>query len=161
VAEIINYRGMPILLLRPVAEEWAKEAQGNAFGLETNIDLHLEDLHALANRPESILLVLVGEKGLPVGYLGLHFFKNKLGHELIAEEKYWFISPQGRGRDSLKLIREAQKIAREAGATHILFTASYLASDKHDRITALYEHMGMHPFESTYCLSLNNGDKGE
>lgn len=153
---VIPYRNFPIETLRPIAEAWQREAQGNAFGIGTNVDGHLADLARLANSPTTALLVLV--KGAPVGYLGIEFWPNPMGTELLANEKYWYVIPEARGRDSIKLIRTAMQYAKAAGVFKMFFTASRLASEMHDKVCRLYEAMKMQPFETTYVASLDKGE---
>lgn len=155
---IIPYRNMPIEALRPVAEAWAKEACGQQFGIEINADAHLLDLDRLANSPTSALLVLV--QAVPVGYIGIEFWQNPLGSELAASEKYWYVAPQARGRDSIRLLKEARKYAKQVGAAYMFFTASKLASESHDAVCKLYEHNGFKAFETTYIAHLGD-EKGE
>ena len=154
---VIPYRGMPIETLRPIAESWAKDACGSQYGIEITADGHLADLERLSNSPSSALLVLV--QAAPVGYIGIEFWQNPLGSELVASEKYWYVLPDARGRDSFRLLREAKKCAKQAGASYMFFTASRLAGTEHDRVCRLYEHMGFRAFETTYITSLD-AEKG-
>lgn len=120
------------------------------------MESYLADLDRLANSPTTALLVLV--KGGPVGYIGIEFWPSPLGPERMACEKYWYVIPEARGRDGIRLIRTAMAYAAEAGATHMMFTASRLAGDMHDRVCRLYEAMKMKPFETTYIASLDKGE---
>jgi len=154
---VIPYRGFPIETLRPVVEAWEKEYHGDQFGIELTVDASLADLLRLANGPMSALLVLV--QGGPVGYIGIDFWPNPAGPGLMASEKYWYVMPEARGRDSLKLLKSARDYARQAGASKMLFTASRMASNLHDKVCRIYEHMGMRHFETTYCCDLSQ-EKG-
>jgi len=155
---IIPYRNFPIETLRPIAEAWKKESHGDEFGIEIDIDAHLADLSRLANSPNTELFVLL--KGVPVGYIGIEFWTNSLGHELMAKEKYWYVIPDARGRDSLRLLKKAAQYAKEMGAVGMLFTASALASDMHDQVCRVYEAMRMRKLETVYMHSLSE-DKGD
>ena len=145
---VIPYRNLPVELLRPIAEAWSKEANGNRFGVDIDVDAHLADLQRLIVDSAAALLVLV--QGGPAGYMGIEFFQSPLGNQLVASERYWYVMPQARGRDSLLLVKEARRFARQAGAAYMLFSASHLASDSHDGVCRLYEHMKMVKFETTY-----------
>lgn len=156
---ILPYRGMPIELLRPVAQAWSEEARGNSFSIDINVESHLADLSRLANSPSSLLLVLYN--GKPSGYIGLEFWPNPLGNGLMASEKYWYVMPDSRGRDSIKLLKAAIEQAQQNGAGTVFFTASRMASDLHDKVCKIYEHFDMIPFETTYALKLSKSPEGD
>ena len=133
--------------LRHVAEFWQKESVKD-FGMEIDIEEHLDDLQNMIDSDTADLLVL-GDP--PVGYMGLTTFKNPLGTELFANEHYWYIIPEKRrGMGTIRLMRAAQEWVISKGCTHILMTASKLASDLHDNVCKLYEKTGFEHFETTY-----------
>jgi GNAT superfamily N-acetyltransferase len=154
---IVPYRNLPAEPLRPISEAWLREAKGNQLGVQMNVDSHLADLQRLATDPHTMLLVLVeeGELPVPAGLIGIELFVNPLGKELVASEKYWFVRPEYRGRNSLRLLQTAREWAKANGATYMLFTASNLASESHDSVCRLYENMKMNKFESTYLDKLD------
>jgi len=155
---VIPYKNLPIELLRPIAIAWQQEARGNALGIDIDVERHLADLARLSADPHCLLLVLM--QGRPVGYMGMEFFASPVGKDIVANEHYWYVMPEARGRDSVMLLREARRFAREAGANYMLFNASRLASDLHDDVCRLYEHFKMEPFETTYLDRLDAG-KGD
>lgn len=138
--------------LKVVAESWRRECNGNAMGIDLDMDVHLADLQRLADSPDSDLFVLYD--GEPVGYMGLTVFQSPIGNQRIANEHYWYIIPSKRGISALRFLKAAQEWAKEKGCSHLLMNASCLASDLHDGVCKLYEHKGMKRFETTYIMGL-------
>ena len=133
--------------LRHIAEFWEQESVAD-FGIEIDIKEHLNDLQDMINSDNKDLLV-VGDP--PYGYMGISTFINPLGTELMANEHYWYIIPKRRrGMGAIRLMRAAQEWAITKGCSHLLMTASKLASDLHDNVCKLYEKTGFSHFETTY-----------
>lgn len=147
------YNG-PAELLRPLIERWAREANGAAFGLSIDVDRVLLDLQAMIDGQASDVLILVVD-GVIAGLMGLHAFESPTGPQMIANEHYWYVAQEKRGRGSLEMIDAAKAWARAKGCTHMLFNASRLASDLHDDVCRVYEHKGMKPFETTFIARID------
>lgn len=130
--------------LRPVAEHWHKEANGRTFGLDMDINKHLQDMA----RVDDVLVLK--DKDEIVGYMGLTIFTSGLSDQRIANEHCWYVIPQYRGISSIRLIKLAQDWAGSKGCSHLIMSASNLASDLHDRTCRIYERMGMTKFETSY-----------
>ena len=147
---VIPYRS-DVSIFRPLAEKWAASVQNEAreFGLTVDVDAHLRDLSGLTIDPQSIILVLLVDSNV-AGYMGLRIFQNPLGPEWLAEEHYWFVDPERRGRNSLRLLEAAKEWAKASGCSHLKMNASRLASDLHDDVCRLYERKGMKAFETSY-----------
>lgn len=138
--------------LRPIAESWKCTSLGNKFGIEIDVNSHLADLQKMVDGEDADLLVLCDD--VPVGYMGMTVFRSPLGNQRIANEHYYYVLPDRRGIGSLRLIMAAKRWAKDKGCTHIILTASTLASDLHDRVCSLYERFGMQKFETGYISSL-------
>jgi len=100
------------------------------------------------------LLVLL-EKDVPVGILGLYTYQLPVSEQLICSEHLWFVLPEYR-RGSYLLVKTAQIWAKERGCTHYQSSASHLSSDMHDKLCKIYERFGMRPFETIYIKELKD-----
>lgn len=139
--------------LKPLAEAWLREARGKDFGLETSVSKHVSDMMGLILLDGRDLLLLIsspfGKPGQIVGYMGLTSFESPLSSQMIANEHCWFVMPEYRG-NGLRLIHAAKKWAKEEGCSHLLLTASNLASDLHDEVCTMYEKLKFKKFETSY-----------
>ena len=135
--------------LRPIAESWFEFANKNEFGIEVDVDKHLLELEMMAANDDADLIVLYDENN-PIGYIGLRYFISPLGEQKIAEEHYLFVVPEKRGMASMRLIKNAKMLAKLKDCSHIIFNASNLASDLHDKVCNFYEKQGMKKFETSY-----------
>jgi len=136
--------------LRPIVESWQENVQDNDFGIiADDIDKYLTELGNMVLRPDADLIVLYdGET--PIGYIGLRYFSSPLGSQMMAEEHYFYVIPEKRGLASMRLIKNAKVLAKMKGCSHIILTASNLASDMHDKICNFYEKSEMKKFETSY-----------
>lgn len=143
-----------IELLKPVADAWDEEDNGDKFGFKVETATFVESLRVLRDNDNSLLLVLM-QDSKPVGVMGLIFIKSPLSDQLLAQEHFWYVMPEHRGRlGSLRMIDVAQKIAKDMGCSHLMMTASNLASELHDKVCRIYELYKMAKFETTYICSL-------
>jgi len=136
--------------LIPVAVEWRKTCNGKGFGIDLVLETHLSDLAGLIERDDADLLLLSNDKDEIVGYMGLICFSSPVGNQKIAEEHYWFVAGRSRGRGTMLLIRKAKEWAKEKGCSHIIFNASNLASNMHDKICVFYKKIGLRKFETSF-----------
>jgi GNAT superfamily N-acetyltransferase len=139
--------------LRPIVQSWYEITRDNPFGIEVSIDNHLADLRVLVESDNTDLLVLL-EQGRPVGYLGTQIFDSPLGRQVIANEHYWYVLPDKRGIGSLRLLKLATQWADQKGCSHIIMSASNLASDMHDKVGQLYKRIGMKKFETSFIMEV-------
>ena len=149
--EIKPFRG-DATILRPLVARWAKEAD-QSFGLSLVIEYALADLQRMIQAPNADVLILIADNVI-AGFMGVQAFQSPTGPELVANEHYWFVAPEKRGRGSLRMIDAAKEWAKDRGCTHVLFNASYLAGKKADGVAKLYERLGMKPFERTFIAEI-------
>lgn len=136
--------------LRPIAESWREEMRANEFGIVADdMNKYLAELSGLVLGADSDLLVLY-DCDIPIGILGLNYFDSPLGSQRIANEHYMFVIPEKRGISSMRLIKNAKFLAKLKGCSHIVFNASNLASDLHDKVCRVYEKLGFMKFETSY-----------
>jgi len=152
--EALRYNG-PVEFMRPIVEAWRSEANPDQFGFEMDADRFLETLRDLANTPDAVL-ILLGHEGRCVGFMGGVLFDSPVNRDKCVQDKYWFVLPRHRGRSVVKLKKALEDWAREKGATHLLMSASMLASDRHDGVCKLYART-MKKFETTFIQELNHG----
>jgi len=140
--------------LRPLAEAWQKETNANDFGIKSDdFGKYLADLQDMAYATRGNLIVLYDEDE-PIGYIGLRYFSNPMGDQVIANEHYFYVLPEHRGIASMRLIKTAKMTAQLRGCSHIIFNASKMASDLHDMVCKLYGKLGMKHWETSYICEL-------
>ena len=139
--------------LKLLALKWKEECKGEGFGIELVPQIHYSDLAGLIEKDDADLLLLM-KRNKVVGYMGIFSFDSPLGNQRIAEEHYWFVSDNKRGHGTMLLIRAARQWAKQHGCSHIIFNASCLASDMHDRLCRFYEKIGFRKFETSYIKEL-------
>ena len=136
-----------VMNLLPIANAWKEECNGGKFNIET-------DPYKLLNDFSHLHLFVLYEGELEIGVIGCEIFMNPLGTELIAQEKYWYVLPDKRGKHALMLMDAIIKWAKDRGCRNIMFSASMLASELHDSVCKIYERKKMQRFETTYILHL-------
>ena len=142
--------------LRPIVESWQENVQDNDFGIiADDIDKYLTELGNMVLRPDADLIVLYDEE-TPFGYIGLNYFESPLGNQRMANEHFFFVIPEKRGLSSMRLIKNAKLLAKMKGCSKIIFNASNLASELHDKLCRVYEKMGLKHFESSYIQDLDD-----
>jgi GNAT superfamily N-acetyltransferase len=92
--------------------------------------------------------LLVAERGgTLVGMLGFVVFPHFISGEQTASEAFWWVEPEYRG-EGIKLLREAEKCARNAGAEKMAMIAP------NERVANLYKRLGYEFVESAYQRTL-------
>ena len=149
MSKIITCNFDPVALV-PILKQWQVEANGDTFGLELDVHKCISDLrNMVAGEDADILLLIIQEK--IIGLIGLIVFTSPLSEQRICNEHYMYILPKYRkGKNPIKLIRAAEEWAKAHDCTHIMFNASNLASELHDKVCRLYERLHMKKFETTY-----------
>jgi GNAT superfamily N-acetyltransferase len=150
--EIITWN-RPIEGLVHITEAWKDEQRGVDFGLKLVFDKQIEDLQNIVNSDSMDALVLMdGDRA--VGYLCLTVVFNRMGNERWAQELYWYTLKGFRSKGGKMMERAAEYWARDKGCTHLLLSASNLASSMHDRMCRFYELLGFKKFETTFIKEL-------
>jgi hypothetical protein len=92
--------------------------------------------------------LLVSERdGSLVGMLGFFIYDHFISGEKVAGEVFWWQEPGKRG-DGLKLMKEFERIAKEAGAKQIQMVAPT------DQVARVYKHMKYEFVEASYSRTL-------
>jgi GNAT superfamily N-acetyltransferase len=146
---VIPYRGN-VEPLRPLVNEWVEMAKRHCLGMDITAECVMSDL----SRQDWMQLFLLCEDYDVRGFLAVEICPNPIGSDIVANERYWYVSPKARGIGSLKLFRAAKNWAKTCGASVFLSTASNLGSDMHDRLCELYEKLGMEKHQTIYSVRL-------
>lgn len=139
-------------VLRPILEDWHKEQNGQVFGLSVNVEDVICDLKCLINAERSDVIV-AKDGDLPVGFLAIFKTPSFLGPQMMAIEKYWYVSPSSRTAGIL-LFNEGKKWTKEHGCSHFITSASNLASDKYEKICRFYRSRKMRLFETSFIIEV-------
>jgi GNAT superfamily N-acetyltransferase len=144
------------LRLATAADEAALVRMGQRFLTESSYKEHLK------NNPAQMIhftrrmlacadarILVAEEDGEAVGMLVFYLFPHFFSGEPMAGEIVWWVEPERRaGSTGLRLLREAERLAREAGSTKMQMIAP------NERIGALYEKLGYRRVETTYQKEL-------
>lgn len=101
---------------------------------------------AFAERVLSGGTVLLGEEnGMVVGLLGFVMADHHFSGQRYAAELMWYVEPEYRkGGIAMKLMWEAERLAKTMGAETMIFTAP------NDSVGAIYKRFGYEPMEVAY-----------
>jgi GNAT superfamily N-acetyltransferase len=95
------------------------------------------------------ILVYETDSGKVAGLLGFFVFPHYFTQELTATEIMWYVLPEERKEGGgIKLLWEAEKQAKEMGATRMGFTAA------NSDVAKLYERFGYREVETTFMKML-------
>lgn len=95
------------------------------------------------------VLVYENDAGKISGLLGFIIFPHHFTKEPTATEIMWYVEPEERkGGSALKLLWEAEKRAKELGATRIGFTSP------NEEVSELYKRFGYKKVEVIYMKEL-------
>ena len=95
------------------------------------------------------VLLYENDNGLVAGLLAFLIFAHPFTGEATATELMWYVEPEERtGGGGLKLLWEAEKEAKQMGATYMGFTAPSM------EVAALYERFGYKALEVTFLKDL-------
>lgn len=142
-------RSQDVDRLLPLAEKWAAECHAPQFGLPISVEPALEDLRRWLAQFSGTLLLAWSDDDVLLGFFGVFIVEFPLAKRAIGIEKYWYALPNG-DRVGPALFRAAQEWVKEQGASHLIVSASRLASDQHDKIVRFCERKGMELLETSF-----------
>lgn len=151
MSEVFLYNGVerPDFLI-PVLKMWQKEVKN--FELDMNIEIFLDEL--LKEIKGNFSLILLTEGDIVTGFMGLRYEQSPIGSDKIASEHYWYVMPEYRTIGSMKLLSAAKELAEKNECSHLIITASNLASAMHDKVCGFLEKIKMKKFETSYITDL-------
>lgn len=125
---------------------------GQRFHAETDyknqVTIEPDALHKLGEQLVAKNGLLVSERGGQlVGMIGFVLFPHFFSGEMVAGEVFWWVDPEHRG-EGPKLMKEAERHAREAGAKRMQMIAP------NERVGTLYERCGYSFVETAYQKAL-------
>jgi GNAT superfamily N-acetyltransferase len=147
-------------VIRPAALEDvpAIVEMGQAFVhelYEAHIAQNPEQMRALVARlilggPDSVVFVHVGGSGSVDGMIGAIAYDHHVSGERIAGEVFWFVDPASRGSIGIRLLKAAERWAREQGASSMEMIQPIAAPMVGD----IYKRLGYGPVEVSWRRKL-------
>ena len=141
--------------IRPLYDAWLSIANGEKFGITIDPVVADANMQTLCCAGGS-LLVAYDEDDMPVGFFALSPMPSGFGDQIIATETMWFALPNMHGVGPA-LFEAACAWTKANGCSHLMTTASKLASDLHDKVGRFCLHAGSKHFETIYLLEIDYG----
>jgi hypothetical protein len=109
---------------------------------------------SLIENDEGLLLVSetgdVEEPRHLSGMLGMMVYEHPLSHERVANEVFWWVNPEDRGRsDSVRLLRQGEQWAKEQLASLVY------AGAPNQKVGSVFERLGYMPLEVQYVKPIS------
>lgn len=82
--------------------------------------------------------------GVVVGMLGMHVYEHPMSGERVATETVWWMDPEHRGTDGVRLLKAGEAWARSLNATTLYMVAPS------PEVERLYAALGYARLETTY-----------
>lgn len=137
-----------VQMIRPLGERWATECHGAEYGIEVSVSDAVADLRKwLDTVPGTILLAYDGVE--LVGFFAVFAVPEFLAGQVVALERYWYAVPNV-VRAGPALFRAAQRWAQENACSHLVISASHLASGQYEKVYRFCEKMGMSVLETAF-----------
>jgi hypothetical protein len=93
-----------------------------------------------------------------IGGIGVLMAPDLCNGDLVMQEAFWFISKEHRrGLGGIKLLKEVEKFAKEAGICR-LFVGRNHHSDPENKVGAMLERTGYLPIETNYFKTICQND---
>ena len=93
--------------------------------------------------------IFVSEHGHDVsGFIAMMVYPHPFSGERLAGEVGWWVEPESRGIDGMRLLRRAEEWARDKGAKKIVMVSP------NARVDAFYERLGYRPIERAFGRNL-------
>lgn len=142
-----------IELLREVGEHWLSEHRGKEYGFDVSVDAILADSKEWLSTGMGAVIALVDDETGYVGFMSIYHAPAFMGITTVAYEKYWYIMPDYRF-GAILMFNEAKKWAKKKGASHLIMSASAMASDMYEKLCIFYERLSMQVFEKSYICEV-------
>lgn len=140
-----------IEVFRPLGELWMEQHAGERFGLDITVQDVMDDAKLVLEAGG----VCIGANlnGEWVGFMLVFVCESFMGKQDFAVEKYWYAKPNAKMAGPL-MLKAARLWAKNAGASHLIMSASNLASAMHDKVCEFYEKAGLKKFETSYIIEV-------
>lgn len=136
--------------MRMLGRRWLAD-HGEDFGLDVDIDSVAIHLKGILKAGGVILAAIRNQE--VVGFLPLMRIPSYMGRNDIALEQFWYVIPEHTGV-GYALLRRAKIWAQAQGCSHLIMTASNMASEMHDEVCRFYERTGFRKLETNYICDL-------
>lgn len=107
--------------------------------------------HIITNSKGAIIGALRGPK--VIGVMGFLIAHDPNDGELVSQEMFWFVDPEYRKGEGIKLLNAYEKIAAQIGVKRIGLV--HLLSDNNKTLNKLYVRKGYRPMEIHYLKELS------
>lgn len=135
-------------LVRPLFGEWFARNNGGRYGLEFDLDVLESNLKEMLDNGAVLLVAMEGDEA--IGWMAVYEVDSFVGPQKTAMVVFWYASKLGPVMTGPRLADAAVKWAEKAGCSHVMFSASRIASDSHDSICRYCEKVGMEQAETMY-----------
>lgn len=140
-----------IEVFRPLCEVWMQKHNAADFGLKIDLDVITADAKEVLAAGGVLMGAKLNDEW--VGVMLLFVCRSFLGEQDFAIEKYWFAKPNLFSVGPA-MLEEAKRWTKDQGCSHLVMSASNLASDLHDTVCAFYEMSGLKQFETSYIYEV-------
>jgi len=139
--------------LVPLYEAWKEDQRGGIFGISMQMDSYINDIKKCLESMESCIIVALDENE-PVGLIMMITIKSEFSDDQVwGVEKGWYVKPRYRSVGGL-LIQKAKFWCIDKKCSHMVMSASNLASDMYEKVCRFYTRMGMALFETSFIMEI-------
>jgi hypothetical protein len=140
-----------VTTIRPLYDAWLAIANGEEFGIDIDPAVAEVNMQTLCEAGGTLLVAY--DEDAPVGFFALSPMPSAIGNQTMAVETMWFVLPNSH-LIGPALFDAARERARDKGHSHLMVTASRLASDLHDKVGRFCMQAGSKHFETVYLLEI-------
>jgi len=141
-----------VSVIVPLGEHWLAECCASDFGIKTSMANIVKDLENWIELATGTIILAYDGVEL-VGFMPVFAVPSFLGPQLFALEKYWYAS-QGHHAAGPMMLAEARRWAKENNCSHLIMSASNIASNMHDKCCMFYDRVGLKLFETSYICEV-------
>lgn len=138
--------------LIPLLEYWRSEQNGDVMGIDMDMDTFVSDQNKWMQSLGGTILVAIDKDEL-VGFMTLLKVPSEFGKQSWGIEKGWYVKPKIQIA-GIRLYHQAEKWCKENGCSHLVMSASHLASDLHDKVCKFYCRMNMRKFQTSFIKEI-------
>lgn len=137
-----------------IIDHWKAENNAGFFNISISETKFNQTLTRLVDSDNAVLFVEEREAEV-VAMLGLTKYLMPYSADVMAAEQFFYILKEYRGTSLCKRFFEAAKEwTKKKEYSHLLFTATNVASDKHDMLCKVYSRFGMEKYQTAYIMEV-------
>lgn len=107
-------------------------------------------LSSFCNKDDKCLIILTTDSNVIVGFIGIEISEPLYTTKKLAVESGWYVHPKYRGMNSIKMLLYAEAWAKNKGCSHVIYNASMLSGNMHDKVAKLYKRLGASLLSTSY-----------